>query len=88
MQAHIFYSGMVQGVGFRDTVRRHARALGLAGWVRNLPDGRVEILVEGSREDIGRLCHCVEEHFPGFIKDKTVSFQEGEEVFEDFSIIH
>lgn len=40
-------SGMVQGVGFRWFVARHARALGLSGYARNLPDGRVEVAVRG-----------------------------------------
>jgi acylphosphatase len=40
-------SGMVQGVGFRRFVARHARSLGLSGYARNLPDGRVEVVVSG-----------------------------------------
>ncbi|MBX9927499.1 MAG: acylphosphatase [Gemmatimonadaceae bacterium] len=40
--------GVVQGVGFRYFVRREATALGLSGWVRNLPDGSVEVLADGS----------------------------------------
>jgi acylphosphatase len=40
-------SGMVQGVGFRWFVARHARSLGLSGYARNLPDGRVEVVVRG-----------------------------------------
>jgi len=44
---HVLVSGRVQGVGFRWHARAKAEELGLAGWVRNLPDGRVEALVEG-----------------------------------------
>ncbi len=46
-RAHIWVSGRVQGVWYRATARDVAQRLGLAGWVRNLPDGRVEIVAEG-----------------------------------------
>ncbi len=46
----ISVSGRVQGVGFRWHTMRQARALGLVGWVCNLPDGTVRIVVEGPRE--------------------------------------
>ena len=46
---HVIFSGQVQGVGFRYTAVRLATGLGLAGWVRNLSDGRVELCVEGTR---------------------------------------
>ena len=46
-RAQIVVKGIVQGVGFRYFVVREAEALGLAGWVRNLPDGRVELIAEG-----------------------------------------
>lgn len=48
-------SGRVQGVGFRYFVQRQAQALGLAGWVRNLPDGRVEAFIEGSPSQLEQI---------------------------------
>ena len=51
----ILVSGRVQGVFFRDTCRRLAREQGVAGWVRNLPDGRVEAVFEGLADDVARL---------------------------------
>ena len=55
MRKHIFFTGRVQGVGFRYTVVRLARPLGLTGWVKNLWDGRVEMEVQGRSEAIERL---------------------------------
>jgi acylphosphatase len=51
----VLVSGRVQGVFFRDTCRRLAEQYGVAGWVSNLPDGRVEAVFEGPADDVGRL---------------------------------
>jgi acylphosphatase len=48
-------SGRVQGVFFRDTLRRQADERGVAGWVRNLPDGQVEAVLEGAPADVQSL---------------------------------
>jgi acylphosphatase len=48
-------TGVVQGVGFRWFVARHARTLGLGGYARNLPDGRVEVVTDGGDDALGRL---------------------------------
>ena len=59
-RAHIWVSGKVQGVWYRASTVEEARRLGLTGWVRNLPDGRVEIVAEGPREALEKLvawCH-------------------------------
>lgn len=62
MRLRILVHGLVQGVGFRAYTRRVAESLGLLGWVRNLPDGRVEVLVEGDEEV---LCQFVKELWKG-----------------------
>ena len=49
---HVFYSGRVQGVGFRYTVRTVATGYEVNGTVRNLPDGRVELIAEGAKEEL------------------------------------
>lgn len=54
-RAHIAVTGRVQGVWFRVSAQGEARRLGLVGWVRNLRDGRVEILAEGPRDQLEEL---------------------------------
>ena len=55
IRKRVLVSGAVQGVFFRDTCRRMATALGVAGWVRNLRDGRVEAVFEGPADSVDRL---------------------------------
>ncbi len=55
IRAHILVSGRVQGVFFRDHTQRWASSLSLSGWVRNVLDGRVEVVVEGDKEKIEKL---------------------------------
>ncbi len=60
VRAHVFVSGRVQGVYFREYTRREAEKVGVTGWVRNLWDGRVEAVFEGPRsavEHMVRWCH-------------------------------
>jgi len=59
VQAHIFAHGRVQGVNFRHYVHRRSTNLGLKGYVRNLHDGRVEILAQGPQEDVQKLVDYV-----------------------------
>jgi acylphosphatase len=55
VRAHIFVRGFVQGVFFRSSTAQEARARGVAGWVKNLPDGRVEALLEGEEEAVKQV---------------------------------
>jgi len=54
-QVHVFYSGRVQGVGFRMTAEEAATRLDIVGWVKNLRDGRVELLGEGEEKTLIRF---------------------------------
>ena len=57
--------GIVQGVGFRDGCMRHARAQGIAGWVRNRRDGSVEALLQGSPQQLAKMCDWLRHGVPG-----------------------
>ena len=52
---HIWISGQVQGVGYRQTCRSVARSLDLTGWIRNVADGRVEVFAQGEQERVDQL---------------------------------
>ena len=60
-RAHVRVSGQVQGVFFRDSTRRKAEELGLAGWVKNLPDGKVEAVFEGPSQSVREMIRWCEE---------------------------
>ncbi len=55
VRCHLYIGGQVQGVYFRAATRDQARMLGVTGWVRNLPDGRVEVLAEGNKDSVDAL---------------------------------
>ena len=57
----VFYEGRVQGVGFRYSARRVASGFDLAGYVRNLPDGRVELVASGDEEEVDGFLQAVRE---------------------------
>ena len=62
---HYIVKGYVQGVGFRHRAARQAAALNLTGWVRNLPDGSVELEVQGDPDNIERLLPAIEQNSYG-----------------------
>jgi len=87
VRAHIYFSGTVQGVGFRYTTVSFARQSSLTGWVKNLSDGRVEIIVEGPRENIEGLLLKLKGQFGSFIRDQHIEWLEARGEFDKFSII-
>ena len=83
----VYYSGMVQGVGFRFTAERMAGRLGITGWVRNLPDGRVELLAEGAEERLKDLLSNIKNSTLGsYIRDAEVKWSEPTGEFNGFGI--
>lgn len=60
---HLYFSGIVQGVGFRFTARSLARKYGLTGWVKNLFDGRVELTIEGENDKVDMFIQDLREYF-------------------------
>ncbi|HSX40410.1 MAG TPA: acylphosphatase [Candidatus Saccharimonadales bacterium] len=87
MTLHVFISGQVQGVGYRRFVKRHAQKLGLTGWVRNIPDRRVEATFSGSKEQIDEILKiCKKGPFLSEVT-RVETQQSEEEAFDDFKIV-
>lgn len=74
-RAIIYYSGRVQGVGFRYSCRQLAKGYSVTGTVKNLEDGRVELIAEGEREEIEEYLEAIEEsHLKSFIRQKNIQW--------------
>ncbi len=85
-RAHIFYLGKVQGVGFRFTAEAVARDLGVVGWVRNLRDGKVEVLAEGEETTLKEFLEKVTQEMAGYIRDVEIYWEQPTGEFNDFGI--
>ena len=83
-----FFSGHVQGVGFRYTAQHVARNHPVTGYVRNLPDGRVELVAEGEARDLDAMLDALKRQMDGFIRrlDESTAPATGE--FPGFTIRH
>ena len=84
--AHIIYAGTVQGVGFRWTVERIANELDILGWVRNAPDGTVEITCEGGQGDIELFMEKIKKAMGNYIRSSKMSWEEPHNEFDSFNI--
>lgn len=81
------YSGKVQGVGFRFTVKRIADTYMLVGWVRNLANGKVDVFVQGEESAIDSFLKGIELYFKDNIRDKMLT-EESSQQLEGFQIRH
>ena len=88
-RAHVYVSGRVQGVFFRAETADLADRFGLGGWVRNLPDGRVEALFEGEKEDVEKAVEFCRRGPPGaYVRHLDVNWEDWKGEFRDFRIAH
>ena len=83
---HIIFSGRVQGVGFRFTAQRIALRYELAGYVKNLSDGSVEMLVQGRPEDLADALRDIGESFSGYIRDTNIQDMPPNPNLQNFNI--
>lgn len=86
MRRRVVAHGLVQGVFFRDTVRRLAQQLGVAGRVRNTPEGTVEAVLEGEPEAVERLVAFMHEGPSGAVVERAEVFPEDEEGLSGFVV--
>jgi acylphosphatase len=86
-RVHCYVSGRVQGVTFRASTRRKARNLGVTGWVKNLPDGRVEVVAEGKEGPVEQLVRYVHSGpMLARVDDVEVNDEEYEDAFDGFVV--
>ena len=84
----IFYSGRVQGVGFRYSVKALVSGFEVVGTVRNLQDGRVELVAEGMKEELEAFRRAIRESELGhFIQDEKPGWEEATNEFRGFEIV-
>lgn len=84
----VLYSGHVQGVGFRFTVRRVATGFEVAGVVRNLSDGRVELVAEGARVELEAFREAIRDSgLAANIRREDVNWTEAQNEFRGFEIV-
>ena len=83
---HVLYEGMVQGVGFRYAARRIASRFAVTGYVKNLPDGRVELVVEGMPEDLDGFLEAIGDQMGDYVRRTGVTDSPATGQFRQFEI--
>ena len=86
-EAFLHITGKVQGVFYRDNAQEKANALGLCGWVKNMPDGSVSIVVQGKKDSVEDFIAWCHDGSPSAEVEKVqVSWQEPEDLKKSFEI--
>lgn len=86
-RCHVLWSGRVQGVGFRWRATRCAAGRAVTGWVRNLPDGRVELVAEGERAEVEGLLASIRSEMDGLIDGERATWGTPEGGLDGFRIL-
>ena len=82
----VYFTGHVQGVGFRYTTIQVAKEYDVAGYVRNLPDGRVHLEIEGEKPEIEAFLRGLEDAMPGYVRRTERSGERRSPQFSGFTI--
>ena len=85
-RVHALFSGTVQGVGFRFTTERMARRYPITGYVRNLPNGQVEVLAEGEEKSLEEFLKAIREAFRSSIRNVDARWEDAAGEFKGFGI--
>ena len=88
IRRHVYYTGHVQGVGFRWTARHIAQGFAVTGFVKNLADRRVELVAEGAPAEVDRFCAAIAEQFAGQIHDVAATDCPFTGEFSTFEVVH
>lgn len=87
-RVHIFFTGRVQGVGFRYTCKTTSMGFDVTGTVKNLADGRVELVAEGDKKELEEFLQAIRDSEVGrFIKNEQVNWSDAAGGFRGFEII-
>ncbi|MGQ9858470.1 MAG: acylphosphatase [Thermodesulfobacteriota bacterium] len=88
-QGHVWISGRVQGVFFRHNTQQQALMRGISGWVRNLPDGRVEAVFQGERTKVEEMLRWCQQGPPGaWVREVEVRWEEPDPALKGFRIAY
>ena len=87
VRAHVYVTGVVQGVFFRFNTRTQAKMNGVTGWVRNLSDGRVEAVIEGDKGKVDQVIDFLRQGPPGSsVEDLDISWEKPSHRYTEFEI--